>query len=180
MPEYSDNYLPRLRFQYCPMCQTALTTGIIDDDGIERVLCPNCGWVHYPTNATGVNVLIETEDGIVIICPPGKPNDRIAFPGGHVEYGESPEEGAVREALEETGLEIEIIQCMGWFFRRKAGYPGPMVSFLFQARAIGGSLKSSEEGKVKIISVDELPPIAEKRTGSRKLIAAYLRIKRRK
>ncbi len=33
-----------------------------------------------------------------------------AFPGGHLEYGESPEECAVRETLEETGIEINNIR----------------------------------------------------------------------
>lgn len=56
--EYPEIILPRLRYKFCPMCRTALSTEIINDDHIARVACPSCGWVHYPTNAMGVNVVV--------------------------------------------------------------------------------------------------------------------------
>lgn len=37
-----------------------------------------------------------------------------SFPGGHVEYGESPEQAAIREVAEETGLELINMRREGW------------------------------------------------------------------
>ena len=44
-----------------------------------------------------------------------------SFPGGHLEYQESPEEGVIREVMEETGLTVTNIQ------------PGPFTNDIFEA-----------------------------------------------
>jgi 8-oxo-dGTP pyrophosphatase MutT (NUDIX family) len=55
---------------------------------------------------TSVCVLIRRDDGKILAV--SRPNDPEAFglPGGHIELGETPEEAAVREVLEETGIDI--------------------------------------------------------------------------
>ena len=74
-----------------------------------------------------------------------------ALPAGLVEYGESPEEAGIRETLEETGLETEIIKCLGWIFLRNfKDWPGPMIQFMYEARVTGGELRGSNEGEAKI------------------------------
>jgi ADP-ribose pyrophosphatase YjhB (NUDIX family) len=166
--EYPEIILPRLRYQFCPMCRTALSTGVINDDNIERVLCPSCGWVHYPTNVMGVNVVIRVgENGVVALLPPNEPEDTpAALPAGHVEYGESPVEAAVREAKEETGLDVEVVRSLGWEFKCNKGYPGPMASFFFEAKAVGGHLVESEEGRLRIYPIPDFPAISPNRGGS--------------
>ena len=172
---YPEVVLARLRYQFCPMCTTQLTRMVINDDDILRVKCTQCDWVHYPTNAMGVNVIVTTEAGVVAILPPNVPKDApAALPAGHVEYGESPQEAAIRETYEETGLEVEIVQCLGWYFVANAGYPGPMVSFMFETRAVGGELKGSEEGAVKIYPIEAFPQISPNRGGSQKIMSRYL------
>lgn len=166
--EYPEIILPRLRYKFCPMCRTALSTDVINDDHIRRVACPSCEWVHYPTNAMGVNVVVMAgENGVVALLPPNEPEDApAALPSGHVEYGESPAEAAVREVKEETGLDVELLRFLGWEFKCHKGYPGPMASFYFAARAIGGSLVESEEGKLIICTIDDFPAISPNRYGS--------------
>lgn len=180
MLHYPDLMLPRLRYQFCPMGRTQLHRRVINDDGIERVCCPNCGWVHFPANAMGVNVVVSVDGGIVALLPPGEPEEApAALPGGHVEYGESPEEAVVREAREETGLDVEITAFLGWHFERNPGYPGPMVSFMFATRAVGGRLVGSEEGRVRVYSLSDFPAISPNRKGSRRTMEAFLDYLRR-
>ena len=73
--------------------------------------CPKCGHhlKSYKNPLPTVDIIIETKGGIVLIERKNKPFG-WALPGGFVDYGESLEQAAVREALEETGLQIDLKQ----------------------------------------------------------------------
>jgi ADP-ribose pyrophosphatase YjhB (NUDIX family) len=170
---YPSIVQPRLRYRYCPMCRAELTHGK-DRDGLGRVLCPDCSWIHYPTNATGVNIVITTEDGIVALLPPdADPAEPAALPSGHLEYGESTTEGAIRESREETGLVVEIVRILGWDYTRNEAYPGPMIHFFYETRAVGGTLQAGEEGRVEVYAIDDFPAISKNRGGSLKAWQSY-------
>lgn len=74
-------------------------------------------------------------------------NKKWCMPCGLVEAGESPEMAAVREAKEETGLEVSILELVGVYTRfPSAEYtPYTVVSAVFLCDVIGGSLQSSHE-----------------------------------
>jgi ADP-ribose pyrophosphatase YjhB (NUDIX family) len=172
---YPENMLPRLRFRYCPMCASALRLAVVNADAIPRPRCPACGWVHYPTSALGVVVVVHHAGGIVAILPPYAPADApAALPAGHCEYGEPPEQSARREVFEETGLEVEIIRCIGSIFSQQVEYPGPNLTFMYEARSTGGTLRGSEEGRAAVYAVEQFPAIASRRKGSRRAWQAYL------
>lgn len=64
--------------------------------------------MFYKNPIPTVDIIIELEGGIVFIKRANPPFG-WALPGGYVDYGESLEEAAYREALEETGLKIELL-----------------------------------------------------------------------
>lgn len=82
----------------------------------------------------------------------------------------------MREAREETGLVVEVIRCLGWYFVAQANYPGPIVNFMFETRAVGGELVGSREGHVGVYPLDSFPPISPHRGGSLRTMQAYRRV----
>ena len=79
----------------------------------------------------------------------------IAFPGGHVEPGESFTASVIREVREETGLTIENpVLCGVKQFQSSQG--ARYVVFLYRADRYHGELKSSSEGEVFWIPREKL------------------------
>ena len=79
----------------------------------------------------------------------------IAFPGGHVEQGESFADSVVREVFEETGLMVSNLQICGFKdFVRDDGVR--YVVILYKTDCFTGELKSSDEGEVFWVKYTEL------------------------
>lgn len=80
-----------------------------------------------------------------------------AFPGGHVEPGESIVDSVVREMKEETGLTVRNLRLCG--IKQFPIDGGRYLVFLFKTGDFEGELTSSEEGKVEWIRRCDLPGI---------------------
>ncbi len=74
--------------------------------------CPNCHYEIeiYRNPIPTVDIIIEVESNGIILIKRKNPPYGWAIPGGFVDYGESLEEAAVREAKEETSLDVELIR----------------------------------------------------------------------
>ena len=79
------------------------------------------------------------------------------FPGGMVEYGETVEQAVVREAKEETGLDIEIIRLIGVYSDPKRDPRFHSVGISFLCRVKGGNLlkESDESTEARYFSLEE-------------------------
>ncbi len=103
-----------------------------------------------------VDVIIETEEGIVLIKRKNPPYG-WALPGGFVDYGESLEEAAIREAKEETGLDIELIRQMHTYSRPDRDPRFHTITTVYIARARGKPIAASDAQEVGIFTRDNLP-----------------------
>jgi ADP-ribose pyrophosphatase YjhB (NUDIX family) len=76
-------------------------------DSLCRALCTACGYVHYENPKLLAACILFREHKVLWVKRARAPNAGLwAMPGGYVELGETVEEAAVRELLEETGLVV--------------------------------------------------------------------------
>ncbi|HWP91393.1 MAG TPA: NUDIX hydrolase [Thermodesulfobacteriota bacterium] len=106
-------------------------------------------------------VIITDDKKIILVKRVFDPyQDQWALPGGIVEYGETVEEAAIREAKEETGLDIKIEKLVGVYSAPDRDPRGHFVSVCFLCKPVGGEIKTSEETKeVKAFSKEEIKGI---------------------
>jgi ADP-ribose pyrophosphatase YjhB (NUDIX family) len=83
-------------------------------------------------------IVINEKDEILLIKGPQRGWE---MPGGVVEIGESPEQAAIRETKEESGIDIEIMQFCGIFHNVKDS----ICNTLFLAKPVGGVPIITEE-----------------------------------
>jgi len=144
---------------YCQRCGCALEDR--ETSGRVRRVCPACGYVAYRQLKVGAGVLLE-EDGRLLLMQ--RSPDVFAFPGawclpaGYCEFDEPPEVTAIREADEETGLEVTVSGLFGLFFFDDDPR-GNGILLVYHARAVGGELRlqKSEVGAVRAFAPDTLP-----------------------
>ncbi len=123
--------------------------------------CPKCGHhlKSYKNPLPTVDIIIEAKGGIVLIERKNKPFG-WALPGGFVDYGESLEEAAVREAREETGLEINLKQQLKTYSAPDRDSRHHTISTVFIATADGSPRAGDDASKADIFIQQHLPSLA--------------------
>ncbi|KPJ72672.1 NUDIX hydrolase [candidate division TA06 bacterium DG_78] len=107
-----------------------------------------------------VDIIIELSGGIVLIKRKNPPLG-WALPGGYVEYGESAENAARREAREETGLEIEDLQQFHTYSDPHRDPRHHTISVVFIARGIGKPKANDDATDIGVFTQNTLPePLA--------------------
>ncbi len=142
--------------QYCPKCATKLEWRSAGDR--DRPTCPACGFVFYFNPVVGAGALVETDGRVVLVRRGVEPKAGYwCLPSGYVEADEMAEAAAVREAQEETGLQIEIDDLLGVYSFGHEPQTGVLI--LYSAHTIGGELRAGDDAQeVQVFSPTEIPP----------------------
>jgi len=125
--------------------------------------CPQCGYKfsRYRNPTPTVDIIIEYQSQGLVLIERQKPPHGWALPGGFVDYGESLEEAAVREAKEETGLDVKLL---GQFHSYSDPNRDPRqhnITTVFVAQGAGTPQAASDARSLAIFSPDDLPsPLA--------------------
>ena len=107
---------------------------------------------------TTVDAIIEIDDGIVVIKRSNPPFG-WALPGGFVDYGENLEEAVIREAKEETGLELTDVKQFHTYSNPERDPRFHTIGTVFIAKAKGKPKAGDDAAELKILKLKELEKI---------------------
>ena len=130
---------------------------------VKHRRCPHCGqkikeYLHpFPT----VDIIIEMSGGGIVLIKRKNPPHGWALPGGFVDYGESLEQAAIREAQEETSLDIILASQFHTYSDPKRDSRKHTISTVFIARASGTPAAADDAEEIGIFTGENLPsPLA--------------------
>ncbi len=123
--------------------------------------CPNCQvTIELHRNpAPTVDIIIEIGDKIVLI-ERNNPPFGWALPGGFVDYGESYEKAAAREAKEETGLDVTDLKQFHTYSDPGRDPRQHTASTVFIGKATGVPMAGDDAGKAELFDEQSLPKLA--------------------
>lgn len=144
--------MPNLAF--CVQCGSRLTDRYLEDEERNRLVCVGCGYIHY-LNPIIVAGTIPAQNGCVWLLRRAiEPRyGAWTFPAGFMEMGESVEEAATRETLEELNLPISLGSLLGVYSRRHM----TNVHVIYLAAPLGKPSPGRESLEIGLFAPEEIP-----------------------
>ena len=147
-------------YPFCPYCRAEMSFRF--EGGRTRPFCGGCGFVQYLNPAPGAGVILRRGDQICLVERKFPPKQgQWTLPTGFMEWDEDIEETAIREASEETGLEVRLTSL---FAVHNGILPPdqPVVVVFYTGEETGGELRAGDDAaRVGFFALNDLPgPIA--------------------
>ena len=148
-------FLSRQTTMFCIKCGSKTNNVRLDGESIFRDVCSSCNYIHYVNPKIIVGAL-PFKNNRILLCKrdihPGF--GKWTLPSGFMEMGESLEQGAKREALEEANLEISIKMLYGTYSIPEIG----QVLFIYIAKILNEDFKAADEtSEVRLFDIDTIP-----------------------
>jgi 8-oxo-dGTP diphosphatase len=145
-----------ITYRFCPACAGTLEPKVLKAGDPSRLVCGRCGFVLYLDPKVAVGTIISAADGrLVLVKRAIQPGYGLwVFPGGYVDRGEVITAAAIREAREESGLDVRLDGLINIY-----SYPQrPLIIVVYAATAIGGELCADDEClEARMFSRDTIP-----------------------
>jgi ADP-ribose pyrophosphatase YjhB (NUDIX family) len=145
-----------VQYRFCPQCGGALEQRTVKAGDPERLVCAACGFVFYLDPKVAVGTIIETSDSrLVLVRRAIEPGYGLwVFPGGYVDRGEELTAAAIREAREESGLDVRLDGLINIY-----SYSGASpIIVVYAASIVGGELCADDEClEARLFEADTIP-----------------------
>jgi len=139
----SGRKAPDPGFRFCPRCGGPLRSRQVA--GRRRQACTRCDFIHYDNPVPAVAAIVPRGDRIVLVRRAEEPRrGDWCLPAGFLEQDETPEECAVRETREETGLDIRVTELFGVDIGRDDPRTR-VVLIIYLAELLGGEMRAGDD-----------------------------------
>ena len=140
---------------HCSHCGELLTRAVPPGDDRERHICPACGRIHYRNPRMVVGCIPLWKERLLLCRRAIEPRHGTwTIPAGYLETGESVEEGARREMMEEARATAETLQPYGLYNIRQVS----QVYLIFIASLASQVFGAGEETiEARLFDEDEIP-----------------------
>lgn len=157
--------------KFCPDCGFELKEELIDKKPIKKCQCGFTDWDNW-VNVSTVVVCYNQKNEFIMVRLKGREKDKITFPGGYRDLGETLEEAAKREFFEETGYEIDNLRIFKVYNRDDIR----LIWIVFTANLSSGQfVENTETEEVLLFSRNNLPNFQDLRGElTKKLLADIL------
>ena len=123
--------------------------------------CPRCGFLirRHRNPVPTVDIIIEFQDQGLVLIERANPPHGWALPGGFVDYGESLEAAAIREAREETGLTVTLLGQLHTYSDPRRDPRQHTITTVYVAKGFGTPQAADDARHLAIFAPEELPPV---------------------
>ena len=144
---------------YCLRCGHPVK--LAEHFGKLRPACSNCGWVYFADPKVAVAALIEQGDRILLVRRVNDPQRGLwTLPAGFVDAGEDPVEAIVRECLEETGLQVQVLGLLDVLAGQEHAR-GAHILIVYRVSVLSGTARPGDDADaVAFFSRYQLPELA--------------------
>jgi len=144
--------------RFCPMCGGALEVRIVAPDNKEHKVCTRCGFVYFLNPKLVAGCIIADGDRALLIRRGFEPSrGKWTYPGGFVDFGETPEKCAMRETVEEVGMTVRDLKLLGVYADRRETAPSIIIVTYVAAPGPEVPKTTAEATEVRYFGVDEIP-----------------------
>lgn len=125
----------------------------------DSLECPKCGAavIKYKNPLLTVDIIIRIPGRGIVMIERKNPPYGWALPGGFVDYGESLEAAALREAKEETGLDLEELSQFRAYSDPERDPRHHTVTMVFSAIGKGTPVAADDAVKIETFHPERLP-----------------------
>ena len=146
----------RSPIKHCRNCGAAVVYRLPDDgDTRERAVCPACDTIHYENPLNVVGTVPHWGDHVLLCKRNIEPRwGKWTLPAGFMELGESTEEGAARETVEEAGAQFEMQDLLSVLSVPRVG----QVHLFYRARLLSDRFDPGHETiEARLFAESEIP-----------------------
>lgn len=140
---------------HCLQCGHTTKNDIPDGDTKIRQICPECHYVHYVNPKVICGTLVVWQDKVLLCKRAIEPQYGFwTLPAGYMEIGETMEQGAARETLEEAEAHIKLEKLYCMYNVPKIG----QIYVIFKAQLIDGKFGAGTETlETQLFAEDDIP-----------------------